>query len=443
MNTPKKQKGQCSVINNIQRTQIPDRIRKARIATCLGFMMIGAMMYIWSTGVSVFRAQLGFTSELGDANFGLVALGVGVGSATGALWVGRLLDTFGAKPVITVCALAYPLSIIPLGFVSGFWFALCFSVVLGLLRGALDTALNAHGVQVERFYQRSIMSGFHAFYSLGGFLLGMVCSWLTGFYTDSVQVPYTVLGVALFIVGCFFSRWLLGKHDVPESSSSDWHTGTRSTDEAGKGPSTKTLLVMIALGTLLLGSMMGENAIADWGQEYIRREFSTTTSTAGMAVSVFVGAAFVGRLFGDRLAAAFGNSQVVFGCGTLCVLGMVITIVGGTAVTGIVGFALFGLGLSCIAPLMISAAGRRDPQHAGRNIGIVNCIGFSGMLVGPAAITVIVSNFGLGKLMFFPLIMLGLLATFGPLLTRTPKTASTDKQRQARSNNASLKKGAL
>lgn len=424
------------MINNIQRTQIPDRIRKARIATFLGFMMIGAMMYIWSTGVSVFRAQLGFTGELGDANFGLVALGVGVGSATGALWVGRLLDTFGAKPVITVCALAYPLSIIPLGFVSGFWFALCFGVVLGLLRGALDTALNAHGVQVERFYQRSIMSGFHAFYSLGGFLLGMVCSWLTGFYTDSVQVPYTVLGVALFIVGCFFSRWLLGKHDVPESSSSDWHTGTRSTDEDGKGPSTKTLLVMIALGTLLLGSMMGENAIADWGQEYIRREFSTTTSTAGMAVSVFVGAAFVGRLFGDRLAAAFGNSQVVFGCGTLCVLGMIITIVGGTAVTGIVGFALFGLGLSCIAPLMISAAGRRDPQHAGRNIGIVNCIGFSGMLVGPAAITVIVSNFGLGRLMFFPLIMLGLLATFGPLLTRTPKTASTDKQRQALSNDA-------
>jgi MFS family permease len=178
-------------MNNLQNTQLPNRIRKARIATFLGFMMIGAMMYIWSIGVSVVRAQLGFTGELSDANVGLIAFGVGVGSATGALLVGRLLDTFGAKPVITVCALAYPLSIIPLGFVSGFWFALCFGVVLGLLRGALDTALNTHGVQVERFYQRSIMSGFHAFYSLGGFLLGMACSWLTSF-TDSVQVPYTL-----------------------------------------------------------------------------------------------------------------------------------------------------------------------------------------------------------------------------------------------------------
>jgi len=415
-------------MNNLQRTPVPPRIRKARIATFLGFMMIGAMMYIWSTGVSVFRAQLGFTGELGDANFGLIALGVGVGSAAGALWVGRLLDSFGAKPVITVCAVAYPLSIIPLGFISGFWFAMCFGVVLGLLRGALDTALNAHGVQVERFYQRSIMSGFHAFYSLGGFLLGMVCSWLTGLYTDSVQVPFTVLGIAMLMVGCVFSRWLLGKHDVPHASAGDWQTGVGSADETGKGPSAKTLLVMIALGVLLLGSMMGENAIADWGQEYIRREFSTTTSTAGMAVSIFVGAAFVGRLFGDRLAAAFGNAQVVFGCGVVCVLGMTLTIVGGTAMTGILGFALFGLGLSCIAPLMISAAGRRDSQHAGRNIGIVNCIGFSGMLVGPAAITVIVSHFGLSSLMFFPLIMLGLLATFGPLLMKAPKTDARAKQ---------------
>lgn len=413
------------MISILQKTPIPPRIRKARIATFLGFMMIGAMMYIWSTGVSVFRAQLGLTGESGDSSFGLIALGVGVGSATGALLVGRLLDTFGAKPVITLGALAYPLSIIPLGFVNGFWFALCFGSVLGLLRGALDTALNAHGVQVERFYRRSIMSGFHAFYSLGGFLLGMACSWLTRFYTDSVLVPYTVLGLAMFILGCVFSRWLLGKHDVPDAQLDDWQVGTQSRDETGNGPSGKTLLVMIALGTLLLGSMMGENAIADWGQEYIRREFETTTSIAGMAVSLFVGASFVGRLFGDRLAAAFGNAQVVFGCGTLCVLGMVVTILGSTAVTGIIGFAMFGLGLSCIAPLMISAAGRRDPAHAGRNIGIVNCIGFSGMLTGPAVITVIVSNFGLGKLMFFPLVMLALMAMLGPLLIRAPRQSVT------------------
>ncbi|WP_246237888.1 MFS transporter [Pseudomonas akapageensis] len=405
-------------MNSRDNSLVTARIRKARLATILGFMMIGAMMYIWSTGVSVFREQLGLSGTLGDADFGLIALGVGVGSAAGSLLIGYLLDAFGAKPVITICALAYPLSIIPLGYVTGFWFALSFGVLLGLLRGALDTALNAHGVQVERFYQRSIMSGFHAFYSFGGFVLGMVCSWLTSLYTDSVRVPFTLLGLAMFIMGCVFSRWLLSKNDVPELSFNTAQVSAGESRSDNAAPKTGTLLVMVAFGLLLLGSMIGENAIADWGQEYVRRELSASTSMAGMAVSIFVGAVCFGRVFGDKLAQVFGNARVVFGCGALCVLGMTITIVGNTTVTGIIGFALFGLGLSSIAPLMLSAAGRKDPENAGRNIGIVNCIGFSGMLVGPAAITVIVGHFGLGSLMFFPLIMLGLLATFGPMLMR-------------------------
>jgi MFS family permease len=401
---------------------ISKRIRKARIATFLGFMMIGAMMYIWSTGVSVFREQLGLSGDLGDGDFGLIALGIGVGSAAGALLVGKLLDNYGAKPVIGFCAMVYPLSIIPLGYVSGFWFALAFGIVLGTFRGALDTALNAHGVQVERFYQRSIMSAFHASYSFGGFLLGMVCSWLTGFFTTSVQVPYTLLGLLMFAVGCLLSHWLLNKDDVP-TQTAEIKAAPSAAPTGQQALKTQTLLLMIAFGVLLLGSMMGENAIGDWGQEYVRRELNGSTSFSGMAVSIFVGAITFGRLFGDKLAVRFGNARVVCACGVLCVIGMLITLNAGNAILGTVGFALFGLGLSCIAPLMVSAAGRKDPQNAGRNIGIVNSIGFSGMLMGPAAITLIVSHFGLGSVMFLPLIMLGLLAVFGPMLMTKPKLA--------------------
>jgi MFS family permease len=176
---------------------------------------------------------------------------------------------------------------------------------------------------------------------------------------------------------------------------------------------------MVAFGTLLLGSMMGENAIGDWGQEYVHRVLGASTSFGGVAVSVFIGAVTFGRLFGDKLAGRFGNARVIGGSGVLCVAGTLLTILGASAGAGIVGFALFGLGLSCIAPLMVSSAGRKDPENAGRNIGIVNGIGFSGMLMGPAAITVIVGQFGLESLMYFPLILLGLLAVFGPMLVRT------------------------
>lgn len=52
-------------------------------------------------------------------------------------------------------------------------------------------------------------------------------------------------------------------------------------------------------------------------------------------------------------------------------------------------------------------------------IGIVKGIGFSGIFIGSAAITIIVGRFGLESLMYFPLILLGLLAVFGPMPVRT------------------------
>ncbi|KPW59400.1 MULTISPECIES: MFS transporter [Pseudomonas syringae group genomosp. 2] len=396
---------------------VTPRIRRARIATFAGFMMVGAMMYIWSTGVTAFREQLGLSGDAGDVDFGIIAFGIGVGSAAGSFLIGKFLDVFGSKKVIYVTAVGYPLSIIPLGFATGFHFALGCGIVLGLLRGAIDTAFNTHGVQVERFYRRPIMSAFHAFYSLGGFLLGMIGSAFAEHFTNSAQVPFSVLGGAMLVIGLVVGHFMLDKHDVaPEFSeeSAPVQQPSSSTGTQAKA----IILLMIGFGVLLLGSMVGESAIADWGQEYIRRVLETPVSTAGMAVSVFIGAECFGRLIGDRLAEKIGASKVVLLSAVLAIGGLIITVVGHSVVYGVIGFALFGLGLSCIAPLMLSSAGRKDPLNAGRNIGIVNCIGYSGMLLGPAAIATVVNFFGIERLLFFPMVLLVPLALFGPVLMR-------------------------
>lgn len=404
-------------MNKRDNSLVTPRIRRARIATFVGFMMVGAMMYIWSTGVTAFREQLGLSGDAGDVNFGIIAFGIGLGSAAGSFLVGRFLDVFGSKTVIYVTAVAYPLSIIPLGYSTGVSFALGCGVVLGLLRGAIDTAFNTHGVQVERYYRRPIMSAFHAFYSLGGFLLGMAGSAFASRFTDSAQVPFTVLGGAMVVVGLVVGRFMLDKNDIaPEAPVSKEDAPISPQENA---PNTKAMiLLMVGFGVLLLGSMVGEGAIADWGQEYIRRVLDTPISTAGMAVSVFIGAECIGRLIGDRVAEYLGASRMVFISALLAIGGLLVTVIGHSQLFGMIGFAMFGLGLSCIAPLMLSSAGRKDPLNAGRNIGIVNCIGYSGMLLGPAAIATVVNYFGIERLLFFPMLLLVPLAIFGPILMR-------------------------
>ena len=404
-----------------QDSLVTARIVQARMATFGGFALIGAMMYIWSTSVTALRQHLGLAGAQGDLNFGTIAFSIGVGAALGSLLVGRFIDKLGPKRAVGTTLILYPLSIIPLGLVGDLGYAQAFGLIFGLLRGATDTALNAHGVQVERFYGRPIMAGFHAFYSLGGFLFGLLGSYFAGQYTDSAAIPFMLCAGGLLIASVIIFHFLLSKEDLaaapcPQEATPDSNPAGHPAPQ-GRGQR-YIIFLMVGFGLLLLGAMLGENAVADWGQEYLRRHVGTSTATAAMAISFFTGAQFLGRVVGDRLAGWMGQARLVFASGLCAVLGLLAAILGGSAWLGIAGFALFGLGLSCIAPMMLSSAGRKDPANAGRNIGIVNGLGFSGMLAAPALLSLIVNAFGIEKLLYVPLVLLAILAIFGPRLMR-------------------------
>ena len=394
----------------------PSRSQQARIATFAGFTAIGGMAYIWSTGVTALREQLGLSGAAGDVKFGLIALCSGIAAALGSLVVGFFADRFGPRKVIAVSAFVYPGSIVALGLAHSPLAAILPVLVFGLFRGAQDTALNTHGIQVERYYGRSIMSSFHFCYSMGGFALGLAGSWLAQTYSNDAAMPFALLGGAMFVLSAGSIPWLLRQCELlPDAPEEPVGTGDAPAPETGKN---MIILVMIGFGLLLLGAMIGENVVGDWGQEYVRRVDHATAALAGLAVSVFIGAEAAGRLFGDRLAQHFGRAKIVFASGMMAVAGLTVILVFGTPATALVGLAVLGLGLSSIAPLMLSSAGRADPANAGRNIGIVNAIGYSGNLVSPATITFVVAVFGLGRLMVFPLVMLIPLALIGPALMR-------------------------
>lgn len=400
------------------------RIVRARVATLVSFGTLGGMMYAWSTCVTAFREQMELHGNAGDLRFGMIVLSTGIAAAIGSLAVGRFADRFGPRASITACVILYPLALIGLGYVHTPVFAVLLVSVLGLFRGALDTVLNAHGIQVERYYGRSIMSSFHACYSIGGFLIGLVGGWLSSLYTTSATLQFTVLGGTMMLLGLIATAPMLRKSELlpapaPESGGS-----------ASPGRSSLALtLMMIAFGVLLLGSMAGENVVGDWGQEYLHRVDGATIALAGFAIAIFTGMEAAGRLFGDRLAQHFGRPRVLLVSGFLSCIGLAAAYAVNQPLVSLAGFAALGLGLSSIAPLMLSTAGRADPAHAGRNIGIVNSIGYSANLVSPATITFVVTHFGLHRLLLFPLLLLLPLAFLGPVLMRRAESYTSIKAR--------------
>jgi len=94
--------------------------------------------------------------------------------------------------------------------------------------------------------------------------------------------------------------------------------------------------------------------------------------------------------------------RLVRGSGLVAGLGLAGGLLVGTPAAAIAGFALLGLGLAGIFPQIVTAAARLDPEQAGRNIGRIASVSYTGLLSGPVVIGAIASGVGLRNALLVP-----------------------------------------
>src|SRR5204862_468067 len=126
--------------------------------------------------------------------------------------------------------------------------------------------------------------------------------------------------------------------------------------------------------------------------------------------------------------AAIGGGSARLGARPLATFPVAAPLLVGTSAAAIVGFALLGLGLAGIFPQIVTAAARLDPGQAGRNIGRIAAISYSGLLSGPVAIGAIASGVGLRDALLVPAALAVLVAAAAgvmkPRLARRPAQRS-------------------
>jgi MFS family permease len=94
--------------------------------------------------------------------------------------------------------------------------------------------------------------------------------------------------------------------------------------------------------------------------------------------------------------------RLVRASGLVAGLGLAGGLLIGTPAAAIAGFALLGLGLAGIFPQIVTAAARLDPEQAGRNIGRIAAVSYTGLLSGPVVIGAIASGVGLRDALLVP-----------------------------------------
>ena len=342
---------------------------KATRATRMIFLMSGFAMASWAPMVPYAKARL----QLDDAGLGLALLAFGGGSMLSMPVIGWLAHRFGNNRVIGFAGALMCLALPALALVSTTALLAVGLLYFGAMLGAVDVAMNAHAVEVERLEGRAVMSGFHGLFSLGGLAgaAGMSAMLASGLPLLTCALLVSAV-VALITI----------------SQQTSLLRGQRSVSQV-VGPSFAFRLprgLLLLVGALCFVSFLAEGSMLDWSALLLRDFRGTSAAAAGTGYACFSVAMAVGRLTGDRMVARFGPVATVRAGATLAALGFLMAALLPWQATALLGFVLVGLGAANVVPVMFSAAGRLPDATPAVSIAAVTTLGYAGLLLGPALI---------------------------------------------------------
>lgn len=374
---------------------------RARLAVSAVFLINGALFATWAVNIPGVRDGL----ELSQAQIGAALLAFGLGSLTTMPFTGGWTARWGSDRVTAVAAVLTMLALaLPFFMPSLLTLALSLAL-LGALNGCLDVAMNAQGVTVEQRLGRPIISRLHAYFSLGGVVGALLGTALLG------RVP--ILAHVLVVVALTtLTALLVGRALLPDATG---HAAPTPEEQAGSPAVTPSALgtATLLLGGLCALGMFAEGANYDWAALYFRDVLGTASTgwvNSGWGYAAFVAAMTLGRWFGDRLRARLGEEPIVRGGSLLTAAGLGAVLLARDPLLASLGFAVSGLGLSNVVPVMYGVAGH---ALAGRGIARVATLGYAGFLLGPPVIGFAADHWGLRAALLLALIGAALVAALG------------------------------
>ena len=415
---------------------MPGLLRRARVALLVYFGIFGLIDGVWLARIPAVKQHL----RLSDALLGIALLAAPAGLVVVAAFADRLIDRLGSARPTTAGAVAICLLPIALGLAGSMAALMAVLLVYGMAGGMTDVAINAQAVRVERGYRRPIINSFHACFSFGG-LLGALLGGLFAWADIGPAATFAAIGVPLAVLAVLGRGRLLHGPEADDPAAAGARApeptghatvGRRPAgqDAPGKGPGKKgrvsaavrvraaagrhaVALRIAALGLLALCSLLGEGAAGSWSAVYLRDNLGTSAAFAALGYAAFSVTMAAGRLTGDRLAARFGPGRLVSGCGVVAALGLAGALISRNPALSLVGFALFGAGLSSTFPQLLSTAGNIQTPRSGTGIARVAGAGYLGLLVGPVLIGSFAGLLGLRLALGIPVILMGLIAVGG------------------------------
>ena len=338
--------------------------RAEQRATRVVFFATGFGNAAWAALVPFAKAR----ADISDAALGVLLLCLGIGSILTMPLSGALAARFGCRRVMIAAALVIVACLPLLATLSSLSALAATLMVFGAGIGAIDVAMNIQAIIVQRASGRSMMSGFHGLFSLGGIAGagGMAALLIAG------ASPLTA--AACVSLGILAAIAFAGSDLLPY--------GARSDGPAFALPHG----IVLFIGALCFVLFLTEGAVLDWSAVFLTSVRHLAASYGGLGYAAFATTMTIGRLAGDRIVDRIGRRRVVLIGGLCAACGFVVATAIPSWQVALLGYALVGVGCANIVPVLFSAVGRQSVMPENVAVPAITTLGYAGILIGPAGI---------------------------------------------------------
>jgi fucose permease len=337
----------------------------ARQAIRAGFFVEGFCNGTWGAHVPSVARHYG----LDEGSLSMALLCAALGALASVTQAGSLVTKWGARTVARVTGLTLCGSLALTLWPAAFVLLLPLMFIFGASVALFDVAINAEANELEARSGRKLMSGFHGMFSLGGMAAAGV---VAGLIAQEVPAAWQVSALAGLMAAVVL--WVAAGMDPI------------------RPPPTPRRPYRLPRGALgLIGLLCGvafvaEGAMYDWAALFLSQETGSSSALAAIGFSVFSAAMAVARFGGDAARERLGPQRTLVLGALLAAGAMAVALVLRHPTVALVAYALAGIGLANVVPVLFVAASRVPGGPPAEGLASVVSVGFVGFLVGPPLI---------------------------------------------------------
>ena len=361
---------------------------------------------------------------LSRSAFGQAVAAASVGALVAGLAASWLISRLTSAKVASLGMLVVALALLGAGLArSWLVLAICLLVVGGT-DSIVDVAQNAHGLRVQRRWGASIVTSFHASWSLGAVLGAAMGQALAGAGVGvGTHMVLTAVVLLVLSTGPLLAGWFLPGHDRADREPDEIKEFDNApqvrpaTSSRRVGP--VTILVLLVVGLLCAASMFPEDVAMNWSS-LLLSEQGAGAGHVGLGLVALQGTMIVGRLVGDRIIDAVGQRAVIAWGGALVTFGMSIALLLSSVPGTLLGMAISGAGCAVAVPVTYSAADDVEGLPPGLGLTIVSWLARLAGLLAPPVVGRLGDDHGLWVALAYGLLGGLIMVSCWPVLRRRP-----------------------